>query len=164
ISMGHPEVRVEIDRDRAAAFGVTPRQVADAIDRTMRGSTATEYVDFDRKIPIVVRLPESARTDLSTLDHVTLAGVPLREFVRVVDAVAPTETRRVDQSPVISVFADVARGGVDGAVDAIRAGLAGLEIPRGLELEIGGENEEMTRSFSVLIFAILLAILLVYMI
>jgi len=164
IALGHPEVRVEIDRDRAAAFGVTPRQVADAIDRTMRGAIATEYVDFDRKIPIVVRLPESSRTSLSTLDNVTLEGVPLRELVHVVEAIAPSETRRVDQSPVIAVYADVASGGVDASVDAIRASLSGLDIPRGLELEIGGENEEMTRSFRVLFFAIILAVLLVYMI
>lgn len=163
-ALGHPEVRVEIDRDRTAAFGVTPRQVADAIDRTMRGAVATEFVDFDRKIPIVVRLPDEARTSLATLNDVMLEGVPLREFVRVVEAVAPTEVRRVDQSSVISVYADVASGGVDDAVADIRAAIGDLEVPRGLEVSIGGENEEMRASFAALVFAMILAVLLVYMI
>jgi HAE1 family hydrophobic/amphiphilic exporter-1 len=63
----------------------------------------------------------------------------------------------------VVVHADVATGGVDGAVERVRTALAAAPAPHGLRVEIGGENEEMRRGFRGLAFAFLLAILLVYM-
>src|SRR5690606_3645761 len=62
------------------------------------------------------------------------------------------------------VFADVASGGLARALEQTEAALADLELPPGVRTEIGGENEEMRRSFRDLFFAFVLSILLVYMI
>jgi hydrophobic/amphiphilic exporter-1 (mainly G- bacteria), HAE1 family len=163
-ALGQPEMRVEIDRERAAAFGVDPATIARTVQEYMQGSTATELVEFDRRVPIVVRLPEEARRSASTLSELRVSGVPLRELVRVTEAAGPTEIRRLDQSRVVTVHADVAAGGIEAAVGSVRAALAGREVPRGLRVEIGGENEEMRAGFRALAFAFLLAVLLVYMI
>ena len=82
------------------------------------------------------------------------------------EALGPAEIRREDQGRVLVVYADVARGGLDGAIGAIEASLRTLPAPgdRGLRLEVGGENEEMRRSFRNLGFAFGLALILVYMI
>jgi Cu/Ag efflux pump CusA len=53
--------------------------VVELIERAMAGRVATQFVDFDRKIPVIVRLPESARLNLSTLETLHINGVPLRE-------------------------------------------------------------------------------------
>ncbi|HEX5727048.1 MAG TPA: efflux RND transporter permease subunit, partial [Longimicrobiaceae bacterium] len=161
--LGQPEVRVEVDRERAAAFGVEPRRVVETVERYMQGDVATDFVDFDRKVPVVVRLPEPARRSLETLETLRVDGVPLRELVRVRTAAGPSEIRRIDQSRVVTVYADVARGGVDDAVAEVRAALAPTPPPHGLRLEIGGENEEMRRGFRELALAFALAVLLVYM-
>jgi HAE1 family hydrophobic/amphiphilic exporter-1 len=78
--------------------------------------------------------------------------------------VGPAEIHREDQGRVVVVYADVARGGLAAAVTAIDAELAQLTLPGGIRLEVGGENEEMRRSFRDLVFAFSLALLLVYMI
>ncbi|HEV2148994.1 MAG TPA: efflux RND transporter permease subunit [Longimicrobiaceae bacterium] len=161
--MGQPEMRVEIDREQAARFGIEPRKVAETVEAYMKGTRATEFVDFDRKVPVVVRLPEAERRSLATLETLRVDGVPLRELVRVHTASGPSEIRRIDQSRVVVVHADVASGGVDEAVGAVRASLASLPAPHGLRTEIGGENEEMRKGFRALAFAFLLALLLVYM-
>jgi HAE1 family hydrophobic/amphiphilic exporter-1 len=161
--MGQPEMRVEIDRERAAAFGVDPAKIAETVQDYMQGDPATELVEFDRKVPIVVRLPEDARRSAQTLEQLTVDGVPLRELVRVYDASGPSEIRRVDQSRVVTVHADVAGGGVDAAVERVQAALSATPAPHGLRVEIGGENEEMRQGFRALGFAFLLAVLLVYM-
>jgi hydrophobic/amphiphilic exporter-1 (mainly G- bacteria), HAE1 family len=162
--LGQPEMRLEIDRERAAAFGVEPRRVAETVEEYMQGTVATDLVDFDRRVPIVVRLPEAARRSAATLDLLRVDGVPLRELVRVRDAVGPSEIHRSDQGRVVTVHADVAGGGVDRAVEDVRLALADAPLPAGLRLEIGGENEEMRDGFRALAFAFLLALLLVYMI
>lgn len=161
--MGQPEMRVEIDRERAAAFGVDPAKIAATVQDYMKGDQATELVEFDRKVPIIVRLPEDARRSAQTLEQLRVDGVPMRELVRVFDAAGPSEIRRMDQSRVVTVNADVAGGSVDGAVQRVTAALSATPVPHGLRVEIGGENEEMRKGFRDLGFAFILAVLLVYM-
>ncbi|MGH7501137.1 MAG: efflux RND transporter permease subunit [Longimicrobiales bacterium] len=162
--LGQPEFVIEVDRDRAAAFGLDANTVATTIETYMRGATATEFIAFDRKIPVIVRLPEALRRDLGTIDRLTVSGIPMRELVRVRESVGPVEIQRVDQGRVVPVLADVAIGDVDEAVAAMQTALAGVQPPEGLRLEIGGENEEFDRSVRDLAFAFALALLLVYMI
>jgi HAE1 family hydrophobic/amphiphilic exporter-1 len=164
VELGQPEVQVEIDRERAAAYGIETRTIAETVERYMLGAEATQFVEFDRKIPIVVRLPQEDRRSLATLDELHVDGIPLRELVRTQEALGPSEIQRREQSRVVPVLADVADGGLADAVEDVRAAVAEHPVPRGLRLEIGGENEEMRRSFRDLGFAFGLALLLVYMI
>ncbi len=164
VELGQPEVQVEIDRERAAAYGIDPRRIAETVERYMLGAEATQFVEFDRKIPVVVRLPQSDRRSLATLEELRVDGVPLRELVHTREALGPSEIQRREQSRVVPVLADVTGGGLASAVEDVRTAIAAHPAPRGLRAEIGGENEEMRRSFRDLAFAFALALLLVYMI
>ncbi|HEX6134559.1 MAG TPA: efflux RND transporter permease subunit [Longimicrobiales bacterium] len=165
VELGQPEFIVEIDRERAAAFGINPTEIVTVIENAMRGrAAANPFVAFDRKIPIIVRLPDEERRSLQTLDFLTVRGVPVRELIRIRESVGPVEIPRLDQSRVIPVYADAAGRDVDAAVGAVEATLAPTPPTPPMRFEIGGENEEMRRSFRELTFAFLLALLLVYMI
>ncbi len=161
---GQPEILVEVDRERAASYAIDPRTIAQTVEQFMRGEEATEFVDFDQRIPVVVRLPEAERRSLATLQTLTVAGVPLRELVTTRETVGPAEVQRVEQSRSVAVYADVAEGGLDDALADVRLALAQNPAPRGLRVDIGGENEERERSFRDLAFAFMLALVLVYMI
>ena len=161
---GQPELQIEIDHDACASFGISPQEVSDAVENAMRGDVATEFVDFDRKIRVVVRYPDELRYSRATLDEITIRGVPVRELVQVREAVGPAEVRREDQGRVVPVYADVVRGGLDGAIEDVRVSLADIPQTSRLRWEVGGENEEMRRSFRDLALAFALALLLVYMI
>src|SRR5690606_27665059 len=162
--LGQPEIRVEIDRERAAAYQVEPQRIANAIQGYMYGATATDFVDFDRKIPIVVRLPDQERRSLEMLESLRIDGIPLRDLVRVESTVGPTEIRREGQARVIPVYAAVASGGLEEAIADIEQVLAATPTPPATRVEVGGESEEMQRSFRELAFAFGLALLLVFMI
>jgi HAE1 family hydrophobic/amphiphilic exporter-1 len=161
---GQPEIQVEILRDQAARYGIEPRTIAETVERGMRGARATEFVDFDRKIDIVVRLPDTLRFARQTLRDLRVRGIPLRELVRVEEAVAPAEIHREEQGRVVTVYADVVSGGLNEAIADVERALGDLPPSREVRLEVGGENEEMRRSFRDLAFAFGLALLLVYMI
>ncbi len=161
---GTPQVQVEILRTRAAQYGIEPRTVAEVVDRALRGERATDFVDFDRKIGVVVSYPRDQRYARATLEGLRVNGVPIRELVEIRDALGPAEVRREDQGRVIPVYADVLEGGLDQAIDAIRASLVDFPPTRSLRMDVGGENEEMRRSFRDLSFAFGLALILVYMI
>ena len=161
---GQPEILVEVDRERAASYEIDPRTIAETVERLMRGAEATQFVDFDKKIPVVVRLPEEERRSLNTLGTIRVEGVPLSELVTTRETVGPAEVRRIEQSRSVAVFADVAEGGLDGALSDVRLVLSQNPPPRGLRADIGGENEERAESFRDLAFAFGLALILVYMI
>ncbi|MCI0435812.1 MAG: efflux RND transporter permease subunit, partial [Gemmatimonadetes bacterium] len=162
--LGQPEYLIEIDRERAAAFGISATRVAQTVHDFMLGNTPTRYVEFDRKIDIVVRLPDDSRHSLETLQRLNVDRVPLSELVKVRESVGPVEIKRIGQSRIVPVYADVTGGGVDRAVAAVRDVVSQTPPPEGLRVDVGGENEEMRRSFRDLAFALVLAILLVYMI
>ena len=161
---GQPQVQVEIDRAACAAYGVDPRVVAETVDRAMRGDRATEFVDFDRKIDVVVRYPEDRRYSLKTLEELRVQDVPIRELIRIREAMGPAEVHREEQARVVPVYADVVQGGLDQAIADVEAALSSVPVSREVRWEVGGENEEMRRSFRDLTFAFALALILVYMI
>ncbi len=161
---GQPEILVEVDRERAAAYGIEPRLVAQTVEAYMRGRTATEFVDFDQKVPIVVRLPEDERRSLETLQLLNVNGVPLRELISTREVVGPAEIRRIDQARSVTIYADVTSGGLDAALADVQSAIVAAPPPGRMRVEVGGENEERAESFHRLGFAFGLALLLVYMI
>jgi len=163
VEEGQPELLIEIDRERAAAFGIAPRRIAATVENSMSGLSTTDFVDFDEKVPIVIRLPEDQRRSAATLDMLRVDGIPLRQLVNARETVGPAEVRRLEQARTVTVYADAA-GGLDAALADVRSLLSANPAPRGLRVEVGGENEERDRSFRDLAFAFALALLLVYMI
>ena len=161
---GRPQFQVQIDPEAAARYGIATNGVATTIQTAMLGARATEFIEFDRKIPVMVRLPEHLRHDPATLRDLRVGEVPLENLATVQETLGPAEIRREEQGRVVTVYADVASGGLGGAITAVETAMADLTPPFNHRLEVGGENEEMRRSFSDLAFAFGLALLLVYMI
>ncbi len=161
---GQPQYEVEVRRDEASRYGLTANAVASAVEQGMRGVRATEFVQFDRRIPVMVRIPDQLRYNVETLQQLQVQQVPLRELIDVELVMGPSEIRRENQGRVVTVLADVRSGGLDGALDEVDRALAGLPLSGDLRVEVGGENEEMARSFRDLAFAFGLAMILVFMI
>jgi hydrophobic/amphiphilic exporter-1 (mainly G- bacteria), HAE1 family len=160
-----PQLYLEVLRDEAARSGVPVSSLVELIERGMSGAHATDFVQFDQRIPIRVRLPRASRENLETLDHLTLEGVPVRRWIEVVSGEEPNEIRREGQARVFTLRAEVARGGLDAALRELQGLVAAHRPPEpsGLRVEVGGEGEEMRRAFRELTLASLLAIVLVYM-
>ena len=161
---GQPEIEIEIERERVARHGLTVREVADAIEAYMRGLVATRFVDFDRRIDVLVRPPEEIRREFNNLLEFQISGVPVRELIVWRETLAPVEVLRDGQGRVVPVYADVIGGGLAAAVSEIREALSDLELPGRLRHEVGGVNEEMRDSFRSLALAFGLALALVFMI
>lgn len=164
VEAGAPEIRIALDREAVARHRLEPRAVVDAlVDRT-RGRLATRFVEFDRRVPVVVRAGGAERHDLDRILAGSVEGVPLRLLVRVEDSAGPTAIRHDGQERVARVTADVVAGDLAGAIDAVRHAAAGVELPEGVRLRVGGGAAELQRSFRKLALAFLLALLLIYMI
>jgi HAE1 family hydrophobic/amphiphilic exporter-1 len=64
VEEGYPEIQIRFDADRAAALGLTTRQISDQVVRKVRGEVATRYSFRDRKIDVLVRSAEADRNSI----------------------------------------------------------------------------------------------------
>jgi HAE1 family hydrophobic/amphiphilic exporter-1 len=169
LERGHPEIQIFFDQERAAALGLTVKQISDQVVGKIRGQVATRYSWRDRKIDVLVRLSEEERQSISAVQDLIInpqsdRPVPLSSVAEIRIAEGPAEIRRADQERMALVQANLAYGDLGSAVIEAEALLAGIQLPYGLSLKITGQSEEMEASFRSLLFALVLAVFLVYLV
>ena len=169
VEQGHPEVRIRFDQEKAGALGLTVREIADQVVRKVRGEIATRYSLGDRKIDVLVRSREVDRNSVADLRNLLVnpdaeRPVPLEAVATLEVTQGPGEIRRSDQERIALIQANLAQGDLGAAVARLQSQLTDLALPPGVEVRVVGQNEEMQRSFSSLMFALGLAIFMVYLV
>jgi hydrophobic/amphiphilic exporter-1 (mainly G- bacteria), HAE1 family len=166
---GSPEIQILFDRDRAAALGLQVHEVADRVVSNVRGDVATRYSWRDRKIDVLVRAREADRASIDEIQRLIVnpgseRPIPLSAIASVQVENGPGEIRRVSQQRVAIVSANLNYGDLGEAADIVQQSLAETTLPLGVFARIGGQNEEMSDSFRSLMFALSLAVFLVYLV
>ena len=165
-----PEITVRIDRDKAAAFGLSSYAVAQTVQTALLGSTATTYESNGNDIDVVVRLVQGARQNIDDLENLMLstssgATIPLSEIAQLGMDNAPTTIDSENQTRTCTVTADLSGSVPLGVVTQnTTKQMSLLELPSGCTYAYGGQQKSMTDSFSALGIALLLGIVLVYMV
>jgi HAE1 family hydrophobic/amphiphilic exporter-1 len=169
VEEGFPEIQIRFDQERAAALGLTTRQIADQVVRKVRGEVATRYSFRDRKIDVLVRSQEADRASIEDIKRLIVnpesaAPVTLSAVADVVATTGPSEIHHANQSRVAVVSADLAHGDLGSAVAEIQALVAENPLGAGVSMHVGGQGEELRASVMSLLFAFGLAIFLVYLV
>ena len=123
---GAPMLQIEIDRDRASAFGLSLASIASEIRTAMDGETATTMSQGNRLINVQVRLRQEDRQGLPNLDAISVISrsgtrVSLSNVARISEGRAPSSIRRERQERVLRIT-----GGLE-------AGIAATDMQRRLE-------------------------------
>lgn len=169
MEQGNPEIQILFDRPKAAALGLQVYEVADLVVSKVRGDVATRYSWRDRKIDVLVRAREEDRSSVDNIRNLIInpgsdQPVPLSSVAEVRIATGPSEIRRVSQQRVALVSANLNYGDLATAATEIQQIVNETAIPPGLTARVAGQNEEMANSFQSLIFALSLAVFLVYLV
>lgn len=169
VEQGFPEIQIRFDQERAAALGLTTRQVADAVVKKVRGEVATRYNFRDRKIDVLVRAQESDRASVEDIRNLIVnpgngRAVRLAAVADVVATTGPSEIHRADQARVAVVSANLRGIDLGSAVEEVRAMVAADPLGAGVGMHIGGQGEELAASVRSLLFAFALAVFLVYLV
>ena len=167
ITDGNPEMQIRIDRARAAAYGLTPMQVASEIKSAMDGTVATRYKVDGQEVDVKVSYTSEGHSDVDYLTNLTIlspqgAVVKLSQIATFELAQGPVQIIREDQVRKAEVTADLLNRDLNSVMTDIQASIDQMNLPAGYEITFGGENEEMMESFASLAVALLLAIILVY--
>lgn len=169
LERGHPEIQIYFDQERAAALGLTVKQISDQVVGKIRGKVATRFSFRDRKIDVLVRLSEAERQSISAVRELIINPesefpVPLTSVAEIRIDEGPAEIRRANQERLALIQANLAYGDLGSAVEEVEALMAGVKLPYGLTMDIRGQSEEMAASFKSLLFALALAVVLVYLV
>ncbi|MDQ3206127.1 MAG: efflux RND transporter permease subunit [Pseudomonadota bacterium] len=168
VEQGFPEIQVRFDQDRAAALGLTTREIADAVVKKVRGEVATRYSFRDRKIDVLVRAQESDRASLADIRQLIVnpgsnRPVRLESVAEVISTTGPSEIHRADQVRVAIVSANLRDIDLGAAVAEVQQMVAERPLTD-VRLHVGGQGEELAESVRSLLFAFALAIFLVYLV
>jgi HAE1 family hydrophobic/amphiphilic exporter-1 len=164
-----PNLVVHLDTEEILRAGLDPDVIARDVRNRIAGVEATTFNEIEKRIDIAVRFPVPERRDLAGVltSPVAVAGgemVPLKRFVTVDEERPVRELTRHNQRRMVTVSGQIAGGSIDQAWREANAVLARLDLPPDVKIVQSGERAEMNRSFRDLLWAFLLATVLVYMI
>jgi len=169
---GKSEIKVVVDEDKAALYGLNVEAVATSINHAYMGGIATEFKDQNDEIDVVVKLNEKFRNKLYGILDMKVPNsrghmIPLKNVATVERTRGYGKIRRYDERRVITVTANI-ESGVNNSRDVNQ------EIKQRMEkfmqqfpqyiVKYGGEYEDTQESMNSLIQAFGLAVFLIYMI
>ncbi len=163
-----PEVRVEVDREKAALFELNTNVIGSTIRQAINGVEASKFRDGKDEYDIIVRLNENYRDDLSTLGDLTIMHegnqIPLSEVAtwEISDGLGGINHK--DSERVITISADVRAGLQANAVLAeVQEVLTDYlqDLPQGYSYSWTGQQQEQDESFEFLGLAFMIAVFLI---
>jgi CzcA family heavy metal efflux pump len=139
-----PVLRAEVDGAAAQRFGVKAKDVADDLEASLAGRVATHVRRGDQSIGVRVHMPDDVRFDPQQIASLPLAyggaTVPLGAVVTLDRPKGPSVLVRENLAPVVILTAAVKPGtDLAAATDAVARRLAGVHLPRGYRIEVGGQ-------------------------
>jgi multidrug efflux pump subunit AcrB len=149
MARGRPELIVDVDREKAALYGLSTAEVGRTVRTAIQGTEAAKFRDGNDEYDIVVRLAKPYREDLNALRDLTVVAegrqIPLPSVAtwRIDEGFGSIKRRDMDR--VATVSSDVRTGENSNAVLAeVQKTLAGFaaELPPGYVLRYGGQQED----------------------
>lgn len=165
-----PEVRVEVDREKAALYELNTNAIGSTIRQAINGVEASKFRDGKEEYDIIVRLNDEYRDDMSTLRDLTIfhegIQIPLSEVAswEVKDGLGGIN--HLDSERVITISADV-RTGINDNANAVLAEVQLLlddyldDLPAGYSYSWTGQQQEQNESFQFLFTAFIIAVFLI---
>ena len=166
-----PELRVEVDREKAGLYGLSTDEVGFAVRGAINGIEAAKYRTGNDEYDIMVRLRQEDRDDLAALGNLTVFSdgqqVPLLSVADWAVDQGYGSIRRKDMDRVATISAEVASGFNSNAVRAqVETELAGFsdDLPPGYTMRFTGEQEDQQEAMSFLLTAFMAALMLIALI
>jgi cobalt-zinc-cadmium resistance protein CzcA len=163
-----PQLQVEIDRERAARYGLGVSDINDVIDTALGGRPATQIWEGERRFSVVVRLKEEERGNIDALRGMLLdapdgSQIPLSEVahINVQDGILNISREAGRGIAAVGVFIrDRDMGSLVQEMQDVVS--KNLKLPPGYNVTWGGEFENQQRAMSRLLLIVPVSVLLIF--
>lgn len=169
LRLNKPELRVEVDRTKAAELGVSVDAVARAIETMLGGRVVTRYKRDAEQYDVIVQTLPSARNTPDDIDVIQVRGrndtmVPLSSLVRVRESVAPRELNHFGQRRSVTITANLAPDYSLGEALKFMDETAARVLKPGYSTELNGTSREFKNSQGALVIVFVLALLFIFLV
>jgi len=166
---GYPELQIIFNRYMLAAQNLTIQEVGQQIRNKIEGEVASEFLEKDREVDIRVRLSEQYRTSVEKIKQLNIRNgmdrtVPLKVLGDISVETGPAEIRRISQQKAAVITGNLSGISLDEAVMSCEKIIGEQDLPDGVMVEFAGQSQEKDVAFTSMVFAIALAIFLVYLV
>jgi HAE1 family hydrophobic/amphiphilic exporter-1 len=166
---GDQEVQLRVDRERANQLGFSTQEVAQAVAIAVRGVDLREFKGEEGEVPVRLQLREADRESLDDLRDIKLRNasgerIPLMAMVRLSEDSGPTEIRRLNRQTGLRVTAQLDGITAEQARERIEPRMALMQLPPGYKWEFGGGFDDDQEAMQKMLFNILLAIAIIYIV
>ncbi len=168
LELGKPEIRIIIDRNKAADLGVNIKTIAGTVGALIGGVDIAEFKSGGENYDVRLRLIEKERnlpTDVDQLWVHTKKGkiIDLASFVTIKTEAGPNVINRLDRQRAVTIYANLEKKKLGEAVNEINR-IAAQILPEGYTTKYIGRSEVFQETGHYLAFAFVLAIILTYLI
>ena len=174
LSLGSPEVVVQIDREKARRFGLSTSTIATELRTSLFGLEISKYKEGEEDYPIQLRLDENSRYDINTLVNKKIGfrdkfgdkrEVPISAVANIQYGSTYGSVKRKDLEKVVSMYSNVLDGfNATEINNQIKDLMANYEVPEGITVKYTGEQEEQAKSQAFLLRALAIAVSLIFLI
>ncbi len=171
LEAGKPELRVTIDRDKAADMGVSVASIAEAVNVLISGEVdITKYKDEakGRRYDVRVRLNPQDRMSPADIGQIYVRAkdgrlIELANVIKIQEGGAPSTIYRVDRQRAMIMYASLEKKPLGQAMDELN-NIAAKILPLDYTAKYKGAADTMKESFGYLLFALFLGIVMAYMV
>lgn len=169
VEEGNPEISVSVDRDRMTALGLNVAVVGQTLRTAFSGDTDNKFRTGNNEYDINIILDEANRSSIDNVRNITFINnqgqkIQLSQFATVDFSSGPALLERYDRSPSVTVQAQTIGKTTGGVAQEWVKALESVEKPASVKWVWGGDMENQSEGFGTLGYALLAAIMLVYMI
>ncbi|WP_372965011.1 efflux RND transporter permease subunit [Marinobacter sp.] len=165
-----PELRVNIDRDRAADLDITVQDVGLTLQTMLASRQVTTYMDRGQEYDVIVQADDANRATPEDLEQIFLRSreggelIPLKALVSVDEIGANPDLRRIDRLPAVVISASLADGyDLGTALDYLNT-LAVDNLPPEARVTFKGLSREFQDSSSAIFITFALAFVIVFLV
>ncbi|MBE9466994.1 MAG: efflux RND transporter permease subunit [Bacteroidetes bacterium] len=169
IDKGKLEIEISIDKKKASSMALNTAMIAMQVRQSIYGADAGEYKEKGSNYDIVVRYAPDHRNKIEDIKNITVTNlrgkqILLSSFATITEGSGSLEIKRTSQQRIVSVQANLNNTSLGDATTKVKDILATIDVPSGIDVNIGGQVTSQGESFSDLYLILILGILLVYMV
>lgn len=163
------QVNIIPNRNKIAMLGLSFTDVAQSIQLAFNGNNRIDFMDGDDIFNVNVEMNDAGKKDIRSIQNLSLSNgkggmVQLNQVADVEEITAPAILERTDRQNSITVTASAVGVPSGNIINHIEEQLKEKPLPAGVEVSYNGDAKNQREAFKSLIFALVIAILLVYMI
>ena len=170
----YPEINVVVDREKAALLGLTETDIANAVLFSLNGNGPTDPIIYTdpqngNEYYISAWLDEAHRSNLTDLENIVLTGrtgepILLKNVATLKLNAGPVKIERKSFQRVIHMTANPTNRPLGDIAEDLESALHHIQLPAGFSVKLAGQVQQQRETFQGLKFAIVLALMLVYMV